>query len=114
VLPLKRIADTSARDGRIDSGIVEGSEISIYYDPMIAKLVTHGATRAEALETMVKALDSYVIKGACSARTPADLCPRGADHGRTRTRGDPQHPAAARSVHAPAVPGGPAQHQVSA
>ena len=47
----------------VDSGIVEGSEISIYYDPMIAKLVTHGATRAEALDTMVKALDNYVIKG---------------------------------------------------
>ena len=56
-----------ARRGRtppsVDSGIVEGSEISIYYDPMISKLVTHGATRAEALDTMVKALDNYVIKG---------------------------------------------------
>nr|WDE40206.1 propionyl-CoA carboxylase alpha chain [Tegillarca granosa] len=48
---------------RCDSGIQEGSEISIYYDPMICKLVTYGQTRKEALATMEKALDSYVIKG---------------------------------------------------
>lgn len=48
---------------RCDSGIQEGSEISIYYDPMICKLVTYGDTRTEALDTMVTALDSYVIKG---------------------------------------------------
>ncbi|KAJ3299794.1 hypothetical protein HK104_006923 [Borealophlyctis nickersoniae] len=48
---------------RCDSGIVEGSEISIYYDPLICKLCTHGATRKEAMENMEKALDSYVIKG---------------------------------------------------
>lgn len=47
---------------------MEGSEISIYYDPMISKLVTHGATRAEALDTMVKALDNYVIKGPSCGR----------------------------------------------
>ncbi|XP_038673891.1 propionyl-CoA carboxylase alpha chain, mitochondrial isoform X2 [Scyliorhinus canicula] len=48
---------------RIDSGIQEGSDISIYYDPMISKLVTYGATRAEALERMQEALDNYVIRG---------------------------------------------------
>ncbi|XP_071949948.1 propionyl-CoA carboxylase alpha chain, mitochondrial-like [Antedon mediterranea] len=48
---------------RVDSGITEGSEISIYYDPMISKLVTYGSTRKEALDTMKKALDSYVIRG---------------------------------------------------
>ncbi|XP_022288270.2 propionyl-CoA carboxylase alpha chain, mitochondrial-like [Crassostrea virginica] len=48
---------------RCDSGIREGSEISVYYDPMICKLVTYGNTRQEALDVMVKALDSYVIKG---------------------------------------------------
>ncbi|ORX88885.1 hypothetical protein K493DRAFT_267811 [Basidiobolus meristosporus CBS 931.73] len=48
---------------RCDSGIIEGSEISIYYDPMICKLCTHGDTRDEAIENMKKALDSYVIKG---------------------------------------------------
>lgn len=48
---------------RCDSGITEGSEISIYYDPMICKLVTYGQSRNEALDTMAKALDSYVIRG---------------------------------------------------
>lgn len=41
-------------DCRCDSGIVEGSEISIYYDPMICKLVTYGPTRDEARNTMIK------------------------------------------------------------
>ncbi|XP_013855213.1 propionyl-CoA carboxylase alpha chain, mitochondrial [Austrofundulus limnaeus] len=48
---------------RVDSGIEEGSDISIYYDPMISKLVTYGATRAEALARMEDALDNYVIRG---------------------------------------------------
>ena len=48
---------------RTDTGIAEGSEISIYYDPMIAKLITHGKTRADAFEKMRHALDSYVIRG---------------------------------------------------
>uniref|UniRef100_A0A667ZI41 Propionyl-CoA carboxylase subunit alpha n=1 Tax=Myripristis murdjan TaxID=586833 RepID=A0A667ZI41_9TELE len=48
---------------RVDSGIQEGSDISIYYDPMISKLVTYGATRAEALAKMEDALDNYVIRG---------------------------------------------------
>uniref|UniRef100_A0A668T7T7 Propionyl-CoA carboxylase alpha chain, mitochondrial n=1 Tax=Oreochromis aureus TaxID=47969 RepID=A0A668T7T7_OREAU len=48
---------------RVDSGIQEGSDISIYYDPMISKLITYGATRAEALGRMEDALDNYVIRG---------------------------------------------------
>lgn len=48
---------------RCDSGIEEGSEISIYYDPMICKLVTYGPNRQEALDTMATALDKYVIRG---------------------------------------------------
>jgi propionyl-CoA carboxylase alpha chain len=48
---------------RCDSGIVEGSEISIYYDPMICKLCTYGPTREESRKRMEKALDEYVIKG---------------------------------------------------
>jgi propionyl-CoA carboxylase alpha chain len=48
---------------RCDSGIVEGSEISMYYDPMICKLCTYGKTRDEALGYMETALDNYVIKG---------------------------------------------------
>jgi propionyl-CoA carboxylase alpha chain len=50
-------------DVRCDSGIVEGSEISIYYDPLICKLCTYGETREAARVRMEKALDEYVIKG---------------------------------------------------
>ncbi|KNC48698.1 propionyl-CoA carboxylase subunit alpha [Thecamonas trahens ATCC 50062] len=48
---------------RCDSGILPGSEISIYYDPLICKLVTHGPTREAAANTMKRALDEYVIRG---------------------------------------------------
>ncbi|XP_023717228.1 propionyl-CoA carboxylase alpha chain, mitochondrial isoform X2 [Cryptotermes secundus] len=48
---------------RCDSGIDEGSEISIYYDPMICKLVCYGNTRNDAINTSLEALDSYVIRG---------------------------------------------------
>jgi len=48
---------------RCDSGVTEGSEISIHYDPMISKLITHGETREEAIINMKKALDAYVIRG---------------------------------------------------
>ncbi|XP_077153195.1 propionyl-CoA carboxylase alpha chain, mitochondrial [Ranitomeya variabilis] len=48
---------------RVDSGIQEGSDISIYYDPMISKLVTHGSNRADALKRMEDALDNYIIRG---------------------------------------------------
>ncbi|MDA1073312.1 MAG: acetyl/propionyl/methylcrotonyl-CoA carboxylase subunit alpha [Proteobacteria bacterium] len=48
---------------RVDTGIEEGSEVSIYYDPMIAKLVTWGPTRAAAIEHMNDALDGYYIRG---------------------------------------------------
>ena len=48
---------------RVDTGIYEGSEISMFYDPMIAKLVTYGANRDEAIQHMRKALDDYYIRG---------------------------------------------------
>ena len=48
---------------RNDTGVYEGGEISIYYDPMIAKLVTHAATREQAIETQSDALNSFVIDG---------------------------------------------------
>lgn len=48
---------------RCDSGIKEGSEISIYYDPLICKLCTFGPDRKTALSNMNRALDSYVIRG---------------------------------------------------
>ena len=48
---------------RVDAGIDEGSEISMFYDPMIAKLVTHGPDRPAAIATMRDALDRYEITG---------------------------------------------------
>jgi len=48
---------------RNDTGVYEGGEISIYYDPMIAKLVTHAPTREQAIEAQADALDAFVIDG---------------------------------------------------
>jgi propionyl-CoA carboxylase alpha chain len=48
---------------RNDTGVYEGGEISIYYDPMIAKLVTHAPTRPEAIAHMAGALDAFYIDG---------------------------------------------------
>ena len=48
---------------RIDSGVQEGSEVSIHYDSLIAKLVTRAADRMAAIEAQAQALDSFVIDG---------------------------------------------------
>ncbi|MFC5412031.1 acetyl/propionyl/methylcrotonyl-CoA carboxylase subunit alpha [Larkinella bovis] len=48
---------------RVDDGFEQGMSIPIYYDPMIAKLVTTGATREEAIEKMIRAIDEYRITG---------------------------------------------------
>jgi propionyl-CoA carboxylase alpha chain len=48
---------------RLDTGVYEGGVISKYYDPMIAKLCTHAATRNEAITLMESALDNYVVSG---------------------------------------------------
>jgi propionyl-CoA carboxylase alpha chain len=48
---------------RNDTGVEEGGQISIYYDPMIAKLVTHAPTRHEAIISQASALDAFVIDG---------------------------------------------------
>jgi propionyl-CoA carboxylase alpha chain len=48
---------------RNDTGVYEGGEISIYYDPMIAKLCTHAPTRLEAIDAMAAALDEFRIEG---------------------------------------------------
>ena len=55
--------DVSSGEVRCDSGITEGSQISIYYDPLISKLVTYGKDRSSSIERMKEALDSYVIRG---------------------------------------------------
>jgi propionyl-CoA carboxylase alpha chain len=48
---------------RVDSGVTEGGEVSMYYDPMIAKVITHGATRDQAIAHMRTALDAFYIRG---------------------------------------------------
>ena len=48
---------------RVDDGYEEGMTIPIYYDPMIAKLVTHGNNRTEAIQKMKQAIKEYTIKG---------------------------------------------------
>jgi propionyl-CoA carboxylase alpha chain len=55
----------SAQGGTVrnDTGVFEGAEISMYYDPMIAKLVTHAATREAAIDLQADALDAFVIDG---------------------------------------------------
>jgi propionyl-CoA carboxylase alpha chain len=60
--PAEGPTDSGARI-RNDTGVYEGGEITVHYDPMIAKLVTHAADRARAIAEMSAALDRFVIKG---------------------------------------------------
>jgi propionyl-CoA carboxylase alpha chain len=48
---------------RVDTGVYEGGEVSMFYDPMVAKLVTRGEDRAQAIEKMRAALDKFIIRG---------------------------------------------------
>ncbi|MCU0400022.1 MAG: acetyl-CoA carboxylase biotin carboxylase subunit [Algoriphagus sp.] len=56
---------------RVDDGFEEGMDIPIYYDPMIAKLITHGANRQEAIDKMIRAINDYRITG---IQTTLDFC----------------------------------------
>ncbi len=60
---LVRYREPEGEGLRVDSGVVEGDEIPIHYDPMIAKLVAHGRDRDEAVARLADALDRYVIRG---------------------------------------------------
>jgi propionyl-CoA carboxylase alpha chain len=48
---------------RVDTGVFEGGEVSMFYDPMVAKLVTHGDNRREAVSSMRAALDRFYVRG---------------------------------------------------
>ncbi|WP_288483859.1 acetyl/propionyl/methylcrotonyl-CoA carboxylase subunit alpha [uncultured Novosphingobium sp.] len=68
--PVEGWTDDGAANGRrgidgvrVDDGVYEGGEVSMFYDPMIAKLVTWGATRDEAADKQVAALDMFEIEG---------------------------------------------------
>jgi propionyl-CoA carboxylase alpha chain len=58
--PERRAGGVTVRN---DTGVTEGGEISLYYDPMIAKLVTHAPTRREAIAAQADALDAFTIEG---------------------------------------------------
>jgi propionyl-CoA carboxylase alpha chain len=63
---LVRYREPSASNGsgiRIDSGVVEGGEITIHYDPMIAKLIAFGPDRATAIRRLAHAIDGYAVRG---------------------------------------------------
>src|SRR3569832_2747526 len=57
----------TSRDGelvtRVDDGVADGGEVSMFYDPKIAKLITHAPTRIEAIDAQIAALDQFVIDG---------------------------------------------------
>lgn len=57
------VTNDPAKRVRIDTGVEEGSEISMYYDPMISKLVTWGKDRTESMRILDRAFDEYVIQG---------------------------------------------------
>lgn len=61
--PIKRLKTPAGPWVRDDSGIEEGAEISMHYDPMISKLLVWGRNRAEAIERMKRALDEYAVVG---------------------------------------------------
>jgi propionyl-CoA carboxylase alpha chain len=48
---------------RVDNGFEQGMDIPIYYDPMLAKLITYGKTREEAIQIMLKAIEGYFVQG---------------------------------------------------
>jgi propionyl-CoA carboxylase alpha subunit len=58
--PEQRAAGVTVRN---DTGVYEGGEISIWYDPLIAKLITHAPTRGEAIDAQAHALDAFAIDG---------------------------------------------------
>jgi acetyl-CoA carboxylase biotin carboxylase subunit len=61
-----RVTRLALPDGpgiRVDSGVAEGVEVSVHYDPLLAKLIATGSTRGEAIERMTRALDDFAVDG---------------------------------------------------
>ena len=65
---LVRYKEPAGEGVRVDSGVEEGGEISMFYDPMIAKLIAYGADRKEAIARLAAALDDYEVRGIQSNR----------------------------------------------
>ncbi len=53
----------SGKNVRLDDGVNEGSEVSIYYDSLLAKLIAYGNDRTEAIQNLIQAIDEYIIEG---------------------------------------------------
>ena len=66
-----------AGEGRVETGVEQGDEVSPFYDPMIAKLVSHGATRSEAIDALLAKLASITV---WPVRTNSGFLYRAADH----------------------------------
>jgi len=60
---VRYLPPTASAVVRVDTGVFEGGEVSIYYDPMIAKLITYGETRETAADRMAAALNEFYIRG---------------------------------------------------
>jgi acetyl-CoA carboxylase biotin carboxylase subunit len=64
---ITRWAPPSGPGIRVESGVAEGCQVSVHYDPLLAKLVTGGATREEAIARMQAALEAFVVEGVRTA-----------------------------------------------
>jgi acetyl-CoA carboxylase biotin carboxylase subunit len=60
---IRRLIEPGGPGVRVDSGVYQGWEVPMHYDPLIAKLVTHGSDRAQAIARMQRALKEYEIGG---------------------------------------------------
>jgi acetyl-CoA carboxylase biotin carboxylase subunit len=65
--PIRRLVLPEGPGVRVECGIAEGVQVSVHYDPLLAKLVTHGATRDEAIARMRAALGVFVVEGVRTA-----------------------------------------------
>ena len=60
---ISELVEPSGPGIRVESGIYSGCEVSVYYDPLLAKVIAWGGTRDEAISRMLRALDEYKVKG---------------------------------------------------
>jgi len=60
---ISRYVEPSLPDVRIDSGVAQGSEVSVFYDPLLAKVIAWGPTRPQAIARMVDGLSAFEIEG---------------------------------------------------
>ena len=74
---LKRYSPPVGPGIRVDDGVEEGGEVSIHYDPMLSKLITHGPTREAAIDRMIQAIDDYDVVG---VKTTLDFGRFACDH----------------------------------